>query len=146
MRPIGASGEWEWHGYRNSWVEVDGQMMQSVSGGAHWGGGMFISARDQARIGVLMARGGVWDGQRLLSESYIKAATTPCPINADYGWLWWLNTGSARLPAAPAHGVQAVGAGGNTIWIDRERDLVAVARWLDPAHLNEFLKRVYAGI
>ncbi len=49
MEPIGASSDWEWHGYRNSWVEIDGRLVQSVSGGGHWGGGVFISARDQAR-------------------------------------------------------------------------------------------------
>lgn len=146
MQPIGASGAWEWHGYLNSWVEVDGQMMQSVSGGAHWGGGMFISARDQARIGLLMARGGNWNGQQLISESYIESATTPCLINPDYGWLWWLNTNSARLPSAPAHCFQAVGAGGNSIWVDVENDLVVASRWLDPAALDGFLAKVYAAL
>ncbi len=46
MDPIGASPTWRWHGYENSWVLVDGLKMQSVSGGGHWGGGMFISTRD----------------------------------------------------------------------------------------------------
>lgn len=146
MQPIGASGNWEWHGYLNSWIDVDGHMMQSVSGGAHWGGGMFISARDQARIGVLMARGGIWNGQRLISESYIKNATTPCPINADYGWLWWLNALQTRLPSAPSHGFQAVGAGGNSIWIDPEADLVVASRWLNPAAIDQFLAKVYAAV
>jgi hypothetical protein len=42
---------WRWFGYDNSWVVLDGRLVQSVSGGAHWGGGMFISARDMARFG-----------------------------------------------------------------------------------------------
>ena len=42
MDPIGASQTWQWHGYENSYVEIDGKRMQSVSGGAHWGGGIFI--------------------------------------------------------------------------------------------------------
>lgn len=146
MRPIGASGTWEWHGYRNSWVDVDGVMMQSVSGGAHWGGGMFISARDQARIGVLMARGGNWNGKQLISENYIRQAITPAATNADYGWLWWLNTAQSRMPSAPSHGYQAVGAGGNSIWVDPEIDLVIASRWLDPAQMNSFLAKVYAAL
>ncbi len=146
MQPIGASGEWEWHGYRNSWVEIDGKAMQSVSGGAHWGGGMFISARDQARIGLLMARGGCWGDARLISERYITQATTPAPTNPVYGWLWWLNTDQARYPAAPAHGFQAVGAGGNSIWVDPAADLVVVSRWLDPAKTDAFLGAVYAAL
>lgn len=146
MDPIGASRRWEWHGYANSWVEIDGREMPSVSGGAHWGGGMFISARDQARLGLLMARDGLWDGERLVSSDYIARATTPSPINPEYGWLWWLNTDQRRFPSAPAGPFQAVGAGGNSIWIDAERDLVAVSRWLDPAKTDAFLARVYAAV
>ena len=33
MNPIGASPTWRWHGYENSWVELDGRRLQSVSGG-----------------------------------------------------------------------------------------------------------------
>lgn len=146
MRPIGASGTWEWHGYRNSWVDIDGVAMQSVSGGAHWGGGMFISARDQARIGVLMARGGNWNGKQLISKKYIRQATTPAATNEIYGWLWWLNTNKARFPSAPAHAFQAVGAGGNSIWVDPEIDLVIVSRWLAPAHMDAFLAKVYGAL
>lgn len=146
MEPIGASGSWEWHGYRNSFVEIDGRDMQSVSGGAHWGGGMFISARDQARAGWLMASGGMWGDRRLISEDYIRQATAPAATNPDYGWLWWLNTGRNRMPAAPADAFQAVGAGGNSIWIDGARDLVVVARWLEPTATNEFLGKVYDAL
>jgi len=59
MEPIGASVDWEWHGYRNSYVEIAGERVQSVSGGSHWGGGVFIHARDQARIGLMLLRGGL---------------------------------------------------------------------------------------
>ena len=40
MQPIGASANWRWYGYDNSWIELDGQKIQSVSGGGHWGGGL----------------------------------------------------------------------------------------------------------
>ena len=79
MAPIGATSGWEWHGYGNSWVEIDGRRMQSVSGGSHWGGGVFIGSRDQARIGLLMLRGGVWNGRRLLSRSYLDQALARRP-------------------------------------------------------------------
>ena len=58
MDPINASQTWRWFGYENSWVVMDGAAVQSVSGGGHWGGGMFISARDQARFGYLTLRRG----------------------------------------------------------------------------------------
>jgi len=48
MEPIGASPTWRWHGYETSWVEIDGKQVPSMSGGGHWGGGMFISAEAMA--------------------------------------------------------------------------------------------------
>jgi CubicO group peptidase (beta-lactamase class C family) len=50
MDPIGASSLWRWYGYDNSFVNIDGLMMQSVSGGGHHGGGLFINTLDQARF------------------------------------------------------------------------------------------------
>jgi CubicO group peptidase (beta-lactamase class C family) len=78
MDPIGASHTWRWYGYDNSWIVLDGRMVQSVSGGAHWGGGMFISARDMARFGYLTLRRGRWGDRQLLSESgWRGCAPTP---------------------------------------------------------------------
>jgi CubicO group peptidase (beta-lactamase class C family) len=146
MDPIGASGTWEWHGYRNSYVEIDGQRMQSVSGGSHWGGGMFIHAQDQARIGLLLLRGGVWNGRRILSEDWIARMRVPCPLYPQYGYLWWLNTGRALFPSASEASYSASGAGGNLTWIDPENDLVAVLRWIDPAARDGFMKLVMGAV
>ncbi len=146
MQPIGASPDWEWHGYRNSWVEIDGRRMQSVSGGSHWGGGVFIDARDQARIGLMMLRGGVWEGRRILSEDWIRLSREPCPRNPQYGLLWWLNTGRALYPSASEASYSASGAGGNLTWIDPDNDIVAVLRWIDPAARDGFMRLVMAAL
>ena len=53
MDKIGASNYLALDGYRNSFIVLDGQPVQSVSGGGHWGGGMFINAFDMARFGLL---------------------------------------------------------------------------------------------
>jgi hypothetical protein len=82
MDPIGASADWEWHGYDNSYVEVDGKRVQSVPGGGHWGGGIFISARDQARIGLMLLRRGVWGARCILSEAWLDRMLEPCPLFA----------------------------------------------------------------
>ncbi len=145
MAPIGASRDWRWHGYRNSWIEIDGRRMQSVSGGGHWGGGVFIHARDQARIGLLMLRRGLWSSRRLISETWIDLSTTPCQLNPQYGFLWWLNTAQARYKHAPASGYCASGAGGNLTWIDHANDVVAVLRWTDPAAMDGFFARLAAA-
>ncbi len=146
MAPIGASPDWEWHGYRNSWVELDGRRVQSVSGGSHWGGGVFIHARDQARIGLFLLRGGVWRERRILSEEWIRRMCEPCPLYPQYGLLWWLNTGRALYPSASAASYCASGAGGNLTWIDPDNDLVAVLRWIDPAARDGFMRLVMTAI
>jgi len=146
MTPLGASRDWRWRGYRNSTIEVDGNPIESVSGGGHWGGGVFIHARDQARIGLMMQRRGRWAGKRLLAEDWIDRSTVPCHLNPQYGYLWWLNTGAQRYPSAPASGYSANGAGGNLTWIDPANQLVAVLRWIDPAAIDGFLARLMAAL
>jgi CubicO group peptidase (beta-lactamase class C family) len=146
MNPIGASSTWVWHGYRNSYVDIDGKRIQSVSGGGHWGGGVWASTRDHARFGYLMLRRGRWNDRQLLSEAWIAKATTPTDIRPVYGYMWWLNTDRRQFPAATARSFFALGAGGNTIWIDPENDVVVVTRWLDNTKMNEFMGLVLAAI
>lgn len=146
MRPIGASADWAWHGYRTSQVEVGGRWIESVSGGSHWGGGVEIHAEDQARIGLLMLHRGVWDGRRLLPDAWIAESLAPCALNPAYGLLWWLNTDRARVPGASAASFFAVGAGGNQTWVDPDSEIVAVMRWIDPAAVSGFAARVTAAL
>jgi CubicO group peptidase (beta-lactamase class C family) len=129
MDPIGASPTWRWHGYENSWVTLDGQQVQSVSGGGHWGGGLFICARDHARFGYLFLRNGRWGDQQLISEDWIRELRVPAEANSDYGCMWWLNTDRKRIPAAPESIFYAAGFGGNYIYVDQENDLLVVLRW-----------------
>ena len=145
MTPIGASNTWQWVSYRNSIVEIDGKAMPSVSGGTRWGGGLWISARDEARFGYLMLRQGRWGAKQLVPASWIKQATTRGPVGPDYGYLWWLNTEQKAWPSAPATSYAALGAGSNTIWIDPEHDIVIVWRWHD-GKPDELIKRVLAAV
>ncbi len=148
MEPIGASSTWRWLGYDNSWVELDGQRMQSVSGGGHYGGGMFISAWDMARFGYLMLRDGKWKQRQLVSPEWIRMARTPGAANAEYGYAnWYLNPGRKRLPATPESAVTFVGNGQNIIYVDTQNDLLVVVRWIDSTpSLNDFLGKVIAAI
>lgn len=147
MDPIGASRTWRWYGYDNSWIVLDGVPMQSVAGGGHWGGGMFISAYDQARFGLLTLRRGVWSGRQILSERWVRMALTPTPAQTDYGFMnWFLNTDRKRLPSAPESAFMHLGNGTNLIYVDPEHDLVIVARWIDNGALDAFVGRVLAAI
>jgi CubicO group peptidase (beta-lactamase class C family) len=147
MDPIGASNTWRWHGYDNSWVNIDGTMMQSVSGGGHWGGGMWISARDQARFGLLTLRRGQWRGQQILSETWVRMALTPTAVEPGYGFMnWYLNTRRELLPSAPETTFCHVGAGANMICAVPDRDLLVVVRWIETAAVDGLLQRVLAAI
>lgn len=147
MDPIGASTTWRWTGYRNAWIVLDGQPVQSVSGGGHWGGGMFINAYDMARFGLLTLHRGNWNGRQLLSEQWIAQATTPTPAQPTYGHMnYFLNTDRKLLPSAPASSFYHLGNGTNMVYVDREHDLVLVVRWIDNKALDGIVKRVLAAI
>ena len=147
MDPIGASRTWRWYGYDNSWVLLDGRPVQSVSGGGHWGGGLFISARDQARFGYLTLRRGRWGSRQILSERWVRMALTPTPAQPTYGYMnWFLNTDRKLWPAAPASAFAHLGNGTNLVYVDPEHDLVVVARWIENAAVPEFLKQVLAAV
>lgn len=147
MDPIGASPTWRWLGYDNSWVVIDGQPVQSVSGGGHWGGGMFINARDQARFGLLTLRRGRWGDQQILSEAWVERATTPTTAQPTYGFMnWFLNTGREPLPSAPESAFFHLGAGTNMVYVDPVNDVVIVARWIERDAMDGIVQRVLASI
>jgi hypothetical protein len=146
MAPIGASTTWRWHGYDNSFVMVDGLHLQSVSGGGHNGGGLFISTADMARFGLLFARNGSWDGRQLLSDEWIRKSVAPSEPNPDYGYLWWTQRGPRAWEGVPGNVYYAAGFGGNFIVVDQENDLVIVLRWIDGGKVGDFVQMVYRAM
>ncbi len=132
MTPLGASTSWSWHGYVNSTVDVGGTAVPVVSGGAHWGGGLFVSAADLALLGQLYLDRGHAAGRQLISAEWIHRSWTPCPVKAEYGYLWWLNDDRIPWPTAPSTGRSARGNGGrHLLWIDPARDLVLSSHWTE---------------
>lgn len=146
MDPIGASTTWRWHGYENSFVNVDGQMMQSVSGGGHFGGGLFINTLDHARFGLLFSRKGKWKNQQLISERWVDAARQSSAANPSYGFMWWLNTQGNLGKDVSKNVFYADGFGGNYIVVDQEHDLVIVVRWLDSGKIADFVKHIQNAV
>lgn len=146
MDPIGASTTWRWHGYENSYVPLDGQMVQSVSGGGHHGGGLFINTLDQARFGLLITRNGKWKNQQLVSEKWINLMRQPSSANKSYGFLWWTNASADLGEGISKNVFYANGFGGNYIVIDQEHDLLIAARWLDTTKLNDLIKIVTGAL
>lgn len=144
MDPIGASTTWRWFGYDNSWTDLDGHHVQSVSGGGHSGGGIFINALDHARFGLLFLNKGAWNGKQLISQDWIEKATTSSPAQVNYGYMWWLNKkGTSRFwEGVPENVFYAAGFGGNFIVIVPDEELVIVTRWLEPSQIRSFVKGV----
>jgi CubicO group peptidase (beta-lactamase class C family) len=146
MDPIGASTTWRWYGYDDSWMVMDGEKMEVVSGGGHHGGGIFISAMDHARFGLLFARQGNWYGKQLVSKKWIESLQVSSTANASYGYMWWLNKGERNWEGVPGHVYYAAGFGGNFIVVDQKNDLVIVTRWLEPSKIGDMVKLVYEAM
>lgn len=92
------------------------------------GWGLTLSPMDMAKIGQLMLNGGMWKGQCLVSEKWIKESTTEHSrwkkLDIGYGFLWWLGKEG---------GFAAMGDGGNIIYVDPEKRLVvAIASLFKP--------------
>lgn len=144
MDPIAASHSWRWFGYENSWTTIDGYKMQSVSGGGHSGGGLFINTEDMARFGLLFMNNGTWDGKKLISAALIEKALEPSTPNSNYGFMWWLNADGPRQWENINENIfYAAGFGGNFIIVDREQNFVIVTRWLEPSKIEEFIQKIY---
>jgi CubicO group peptidase (beta-lactamase class C family) len=144
--PIGMSDSWHWEGYDNSWITLDGKRIHVVSGGGHWGGGMFISARDQARLGLLGLNKGKWGEKQILSDKWVAMARTPTGPNPGYGFCnWYLNTDKKMYPDARADSVAFIGDGANIIFVDYQHDIVAVVRWIDGGKMKDFVRLLVAA-
>ncbi|HET8861227.1 serine hydrolase [Marivirga sp.] len=145
MDPIGASTTWRWLGYHNSYVNVDGLQVQSVSGGGHFGGGIFINSLDHARFGLLFLRNGKWNDQQLISENWVKQVQRSSEAKSDYGYLWW-NNSQGGWEGVSKEVYYAAGFGGNYIIIDEANDLVVVTRWIDNSKIDDVMRLVQMSI
>ncbi len=145
LGPLGASGTWRWEGYDDAWIDLPArddrpaQRVQSVPGGSHWGGGVSIGARDQARIGQLLLDGGSQAGRQLLPADWVARMSQPGTVAPFYGWLTWLNRDGRLFADASHESWFMVGAGGHYVWIEPGHQAVVVVRWLDGAHAPGFI-------
>lgn len=146
MDPIGASTTWRWYGYENAWETIDGIKMQSVTGGGHSGGGVFISTMDHARFGYLFLNDGKWSDKQLISTDWVKSVQKSSTANESYGYMWWLNKGGRTMAGVPDHVFYGAGFGGNYVVVDQKNNMVVVTRWLEPSKLGDFLAKVYKSM
>ncbi len=89
------------------------------------GNGVRLTPRDAAKLGQLYLNGGVWEGERLLSEEWIRQSVSRQSAGSggrsgEYGYQWWLRSFSGY----PTW--YAMGYGGQFIFVTPSLDLVAV--------------------
>jgi CubicO group peptidase (beta-lactamase class C family) len=94
---------------------------------------VLLTARDMARFGQLFLQGGVWDGERLLSEEWILESTTAYSEArgaGGYGYMWWVAVGGRHFPglSLPAGSYSARGYKGHNLVVIPELDVVVVHR------------------
>lgn len=124
------------------------ELKKDASGGSLTFMGLSSTCRDMARFGYLMLHDGTWNGTQVVPASWVDAATghSSQPLNAAYGYLWWLNrrgpiasplqptTGEAGgdvkdgqlVPGAPEDMFFALGFGNQIISVDPGSDTVVV--------------------
>ncbi|MFW9915558.1 MAG: serine hydrolase [Candidatus Thorarchaeota archaeon] len=120
-------------------TELDIAWVAGSDGINHGGVGLFITPRNMAKFGQLFLDEGVWEGNRVISSSWIKECSqdhiegisrSGMPQPAGYGYQFWLND----YPTAEGQYYYALGFGGQTIQIFPKYDLVIVttARYDEP--------------
>jgi CubicO group peptidase (beta-lactamase class C family) len=94
---------------------------------------VYTNARDLARFGLLYLHNGMWKGERLLSEDWIRFVRTPAPATAQtgnfYGAQFWLVPDNRT--DVPKDAYSTAGNRGQYAVIVPSHDLVIVRRGLD---------------
>ena len=126
----------------------DSEWTPDNAGNANMFFGLHSTCEDMARFGYLFLHGGNWDGEQIVPEEWVDAATgePSQELNAAYGYLWWLNhrgpiggalqattaEGGAEDPdgylveGAPEDMFWALGLGGQVIQVDPGSDTIVV--------------------
>ncbi|WP_415753418.1 serine hydrolase domain-containing protein [Pseudomonas leptonychotis] len=122
---------------------------------------LYMTARDLARVGLLMQREGRWGEQQVLPKAWVEFNRTPFanyqpqadkPNESVPGGQWWLNVPMAGArkpwPDAPSNTLVASGHWGQGLYVLPDEKLVIV-RYADDRDgsfdRNHFLKLVLAA-
>lgn len=119
----------------------------AADGTCNTGGGLVLAAYDLAKIGQLVLGKGLWNGKRVVSESWIEEstkrhlslgeesirATGNSRYSTGYGYQWWYQ--SYRVNGATVNGIAGMGYGGQYLGILPTLNTVIVlnnGEWGDP--------------
>ena len=89
--------------------------------------GLRLTARDFARLGYLLLRGGDWKGQQIVPQWWLELATRKSQdINPHYGYTFWVNTDGDFWPHVPRDAFAFMGYATNRCYVVPSLDLVVV--------------------
>jgi len=107
---------------------------------------LYATARDYARFGLLYLNDGVFNGERILPEGWVKYTTTPASDSkGQYGAFFWLNL-SNEYPSAPKDMFSAEGHDGQQIFIIPSKEMVIVVVGYSPRSHSMDFDRLLADI
>jgi CubicO group peptidase (beta-lactamase class C family) len=93
---------------------------------------LYATARDYARFALLYLNDGVFNGERILPEGWVKYSTSAASAsNGVYGSFFWLNK-SKKLPSAPENMFSCEGHDGQMIFIMPTQQLIVVVLGCSP--------------
>jgi CubicO group peptidase (beta-lactamase class C family) len=93
----------------------------------------YATARDYARFALLYMNDGVFNGNRILPEGWVKYSTAEAPgSNGQYGAFFWLNLGK-KIPSAPEDMYSCNGHNGQFIFMIPSKELAIVVLGYSPA-------------
>ena len=93
---------------------------------------IYATVRDFARFGTLYLNDGVFNGERVLPEGWVKYSTVPvADSKGSYGSFFWLNRGK-YYPSAPEDMYFCFGYNGQRIFIIPSKDLIIVVVGYSP--------------
>ena len=104
---------------------TDAQWVYSPLNVPQTGGGLRLTSRELLKIAELYRDGGMWQGNRIVDEAWIKASTQPhaqIDDETEYSYLWWLKTFKSGGKGYPAYFMS--GNGGNKIAVFPGLDMV----------------------
>lgn len=111
-------------GIRNAYWEKD------KKGNNFGGGNLFITPHDLAKIGYLYLNNGIWDGEVIISKSWIEESLKSryeWMYGYHYGYLWYTRIEKSEESGKKFITYSAHGAGGQKIFVIPELDIVVAA-------------------
>ena len=93
--------------------------LKNNQGVNHGWGDLYISAYDMAKIGCLILNDGKWNDKQLISKEWLEKIKPLYKVQKteSYGYGWWLDSENPDE-------IQAVGRGGQRLFIFKERNMV----------------------